>query len=223
MTKQVEVKHNIQKHIIGILLHQKIARFRDMRPPRADSNLYSYHLTQIIQSGFVKKVDGGYTLDTTGLIYVDRLDAESLFVRQQPKIITMFVIQNSNGDILLQRRRKQPFIDTWTLPGGKIHNDDKTVLVAAEREVLEKLGVTGQTMSHAGDCYVRIYQNKSLMTVTLAHIFAFNCDDIKTNDDTQWMRPHKLARYDVAPAVEQIVTRTFFRDPFYFEEFEENW
>ncbi len=223
MTKQVEVKHNIQKHILGILLHQKIARFRDMRPPRADSNLYSYHLTQIIQSGLVKKVDGGYTLDTEGLIYVDRLNAEKLFVRQQPKIITMFVIQNSNGDILLQRRRKQPFIDTWTLPSGKIHNDDKTVLVAAKREALEKLGVEGQTMRHAGDCYIRIYQSKSLMTVTLAHVFAFNCDDIRTDDDTQWMRPHKLAHYDVAPAVEQIVTRTFFRDPFYFEEFEENW
>ncbi len=223
MIEQTEVKHNIQKNILSILLHQKIARFRDMRPPRVDTNLYSYHLTKLIKSGLVKKIDDGYTLDTAGLIYVDRLNTEKLFIRHQPKIVTMFVIQNSNGDLLLQRRSRQPYIDTWSLPNGKIHIDDQSLFDAARREAKEKLKVNQQEIVHAGDCYMWVSQDGQQMTVTLAHVFRFNRDDIPTNKDTQWVRPHKLANYDLAPCAEQIATRTFFKDPFFFEEFRENW
>lgn len=221
MIEHTTIIHNIQKHILGVLLRRKTARFRDMRPPRTDTNLYSYHLTKMLKSGLVKKTVDGYTLDTAGLIYVDRVNAEKLFVRHQPKIVTMFVIQNGDGDILLQRRNKQPYIDMWTLPNGKLHIDDENIMSAAKREAEEKLGVKNQDMRHAGDCYVRVIQDGELLTVTLVHVFAFNRDDIKTDERTQWMRPHKLANYELAPAAEQIMARTFFRDPFFFEEFEE--
>ena len=99
MIEQTEVKHHIQKHILGVLLRQRTARFRDMRAPRTDTNLYSYHLTQLLKQGMVKKIEGGYTLGTKGLVYVDRLNAEKAFKREQPKIITQLVVQNSNGDV----------------------------------------------------------------------------------------------------------------------------
>lgn len=223
MVEITEVRHTIQKNILSFLSHQKTARFRDMRPARTDTNLYSYHLTQLLKAGLVKKGDDGYTLGTAGLIYVDRVNAEKLFVRQQPKIVTMFVIQNGDGDILLQRRNKQPFIDTWNLPNGKMHNDDGSVLAAAQREAQEKLGVTDQKMTHAGDCYIRVTQDGEQLTLTLAHVFLFNRDDIATDENTQWLRPHKLAQYDLAPCVDQIMARAFFRDPFFFEEFEQSW
>ena len=35
-------------------------------------------------------------------------------------------------------------------------------------------------------------------------------------------KAHKLAELDLAPAVEQIIARTFFRDPYFFENYEEN-
>lgn len=219
-TDQVDIKHHIQKHILGVLLRQRTARFRDMRPPRTDANLYSYHLTQLVKSGLVKKIEGGYALDTAGLVYTDRLNAEKMFVRQQPKIVTMLVIQNSDGDTLLQRRTKQPYIDMWTLPNGKMHIDDETLLAAAQREAKEKLSLSDQEMVHAGDCYVRVRHGETLMTVTLAHIFTFNKDDIELDDNLQWVQPHKLDRMVLAPGVSQIIARTFFRDPFFFEEFD---
>ncbi len=223
MFEQTEVKHHIQKNILSVLLRQKTARFRDMRPPRVDTNLYSYHLTQLLKAGLVKKVDGGYTLDTAGLVYADKLNADKLFVRPQPKIITMLVIQNSDGDVLLQRRAKQPYIDKWTLPYGKLHNDDPTLLAAAQREASEKLNVHDQQMAHAGDCYIRVVHDGAPMTVTMAHVFSFNRDDIEITDKLQWTRPHKLHTLDLAPGVEEIIARTFFRDAFFFEEFENAW
>ena len=222
-TVQPNIKHHIQKHILGVLLRQRTARFRDMRPPRTDTNLYSYHLTQLLKSGLVKKTDGGYTLDTAGLVYTDRLNADKLFVRQQPKIVTMLVIQNSDGDTLLQRRAKQPYIDMWTLPNGKLHIEDTSLLAAAQREASEKLGLPDQDMTHAGDCYVRVYHGETIMTVTLVHVFTLYRDDIETNDNLVWVQPHKLHRMELAPGVSEIIARTFFRDPFFFEEFNRVW
>ena len=135
----------------------------------------------------------------------------------------MLVIQNSDGDILLQRRTKQPHIDTWTLPYGKLHIEDVSVKAAAQREAEEKLGVKNQPLEHAGDCYIRVYTKGELLSTTLAHVFRFYSDDIQINDTLQWARPHKLAQLTLAPAVEDIMARTFFKDPFFFEEYDVDW
>src|SRR4051812_46695066 len=112
MIDQVSVEHHIQKHILGILMHQRIARFRDLRPVNADTNLFSYHLKLLQRNKMVEKCEGGYTLAAAGIAYVNRLSNQNLDVRQQPKIITMAVIQDGYGNVLLQKRTKQPYIDT---------------------------------------------------------------------------------------------------------------
>lgn len=223
MFEEVKLDHHIQKHIIAVLMFQKVARFRDLRPPKTDTNLFTYHLKLLLNQFLIEKIDGGYTLSQKGIQYVDRLSTTGLKVRSQPKIITMFVIQNSKGDILLQKRTKQPYIDTWTLPYGKLHIDDTNLVEAAKREAFEKLGLANQELVHAGDCYIRIKHDGEVVSSTLAHVFRFERDNIQTNDTIQWARPHKLNQYQLAPAVERVMTRTFFHDAHFFEEFEEDW
>ena len=220
MIDQFVPEHHIQKYILNVLMHQKYARFRDMRPTNVDTNLYSYHLKLMQKRGFVEKTDDGYTLAKNGLIYVDRVSTKSLKYRSQPKIIIMLVIQNSDGDLLLWRRKRQPFLDLWTLPMGKLHIDDESIEAAAKREMDEKLDLAGLTPQHAGDCYIRILDKNEMIMSTLAHVFYLETDKIVEHERLMWVRPHKLANYDLAPAVEQIVTRTFFRDPYFFEEYE---
>ena len=135
----------------------------------------------------------------------------------------MLLIQNGEGDILLQHRSKQPFINTWTLPYGKLHVEDTSVMIAAQREAKEKLGLDDQAMTHGGDCYIRVYSGDEILSTTLAHVFKFNRDDIETSEDLVWARPHKLRNFKLAPAVEEIVARGFFNDPFFFEEFDTTW
>lgn len=223
MIESVSVTHHIQKFIIDVLMYKKVARFRDLRPPKTDTNLFTYHLNSLVRQGMVQKGEGGYALSAMGLSYVDRVSTEKKVVRTQPKIITMLVVQNGDGDILLQHRTKQPYIDTWTLPYGKLHVEDASVLEAAQREAYEKLGLESQEMEHAGDCYIRVHSNEGLVSTTLAHVFRFYKDDIATSDDITWARPHKLAQYSLAPAVEEVMARTFFKDAFYFEEFDVEW
>ncbi len=223
MIEPVSVTHHIQKFILDVLMYQKSARFRDLRPPKVDTNLFSYHLKNLVKAGMVDKVDDGYALSAAGLSYVDRVSSEDKSIRTQPKIITMLVVQNGEGDILLQRRTKQPYIDTWTLPYGKLHIDDASAKAAAQREAFEKLGLKEQPVEHAGDCYIRVYAHGELISTTLAHVFRFYKDDITTGDDVVWARPHKLHEFSLAPAVEEIMTRTFFKDSFYFEEYGVEW
>lgn len=220
MIDKNDIQHHIQRHIMAVLTYKEYARFSEMRPKGIDSNAYSYHLTKLLKNEIILKNGAQYTLSQTGLTYVDRVSADSKKVRTQPKIITMLVVQNGNGDILLQQRNKQPYINQWTLPYGKLHIDDNSVKAAAERELHEKLGIESTKLVHAGDCYIRVKDDASILTSTLAHIFKFYSDDIAESDTVQWVRPHKLMNYSLAPAVEQIVARTFFNDPFFFEEFE---
>jgi len=204
-------------------MHQRTARFRDMRPPKTDSNLYSYHLKLLIKAGLIEKTVEGYTLSKRGVVYVDRVSTATLDVRLQPKITTMFVIQNSEGQVLLFQRYRQPFIGKWALPNGKVHISDSSVAESARREAGEKLGVSETDFTHAGECYIRTMSEDRVVMSTLVHVFKFNSDDIVLNDRLRWVKPHRLNEYELAPAVEQIVARTFFNDPYFFEEFEENW
>lgn len=223
MIEHTTLDHHIQKHIVSVLMHQKFARFKDMRPPSTDTNLYSYHLKLLLNRDFVKKTLEGYTLGKRGVLYVDRISTNTLDVRSQPKIITMLVVQNSEGDILLYRRARQPFTDQWTLPYGKIHIEDRTVKEAAIREAHEKLGLVDQELEHAGEVYIRIVDEDGTIMTTLAHVFRFESDEVAENERLLWARPHKMSQYDLAPAVEKIVARTFFHDPHFFEEYEETW
>ncbi len=220
MFEQDTLKHHIQRHIVGHLMTHEYARFRDMRPPRTDTNLFSYHLKLLLKGGFVMKTDLGYCLGQKGMQYVDRVQQNKMLPRTQPKIITMLLVQDGYGKVLLQKRTKQPYINSWTLPYGKIHIDDTSVLVAAKREAQEKLQYDPHKLRHAGDCYIRVFAAGEIQTATLAHIVRFETDAIVATDSLQWVEPLDLAGHQLAPAVEPIVTRAFFGDNFFFEEFQ---
>lgn len=223
MIEQVSIDHHIQRHIISVLMYEKYARFRDMRPKNVDTNLYSYHLKLLQKRNYVVRTDKGYTLGKNGILYVDRVTTSTLKVRTQPKIIVMLVVQNGDGDVLLYRRERQPFTNQWTLPYGKLHLDDENLNAAAYREAREKLRDENDTIRHSGDCYIRIKDQEGTLMSTLAHIFRMEADDLTLDDRQKWVRPHKLGDYELAPAVEKIITRSFFNDPYFFEEFEEAW
>lgn len=245
MFEQDLINHHIERSIVGYLMTHEYARFKDMRPPKVDTNLFSYHLKLLLKGEYVAKTEKGYTLSRKGLIYVDRVNAEKMRPRTQPKIITMLLVQDGYGKILLQKRTKQPYINTWTLPYGKLHIDDTSVIDAARREATEKLAFTPHKLRHVGDCYITVMyhanytrdttgsglltdgdvigiassEEPTIETRTLVHLVRFESDAIQASADLQWVEPLDLSKLSLAPAVEKIVARAFFGDVFFFEEF----
>lgn len=245
MFEEDTIKHHIGRSIIAYLMTHEYARFSDMRPDKIDTNLFTYHLKLLVKAGFIVKAEQGYTLSSKGLVYVDRVSSEKMRVRTQPKIITMLLVQDGYGKVLLQKRTKQPYINTWTLPYGKIHIDDESVLMAAARESREKLAYDPHKLRHAGECYIVVghtvrqesddapsgalqdgdtvqlggKEQFAIETRTLAHVVRFETDAIAATDNLQWVEPLDLPKLKLAPAVEQIVARAFFGDEFFFEEY----
>ena len=245
MFEQDTIKHHIERSIVAYLMTHEYARFTEMRPSNIDTNLFTYHLKILVKQGYIHKAENGYTLTSKGLIYVDRVSVDKMRLRSQPKIITMLLIQDGYGKILLQKRGKQPYINTWTLPYGKLHIDDESVVAAAVREATEKLSFTPNKVRHAGDCYIVVGKNSrvdvqphaagslqdgdtitlggcevfAIETRTLVHVVRFETDAVAASGHLQWAEPLDLPKLKLAPAVEQIVARAFFGDEFFFEEF----
>jgi len=104
-----------------------------------------------------------------------------------------------------------------------LHTEDASLEAAVKRELSEKLMLTDQEVRHAGDCYIHVNTQGQLLSTTLAHVYRFERDDIATHENLIWVKPHKITQYKLAPAVEQIMARSFFNDPHFFEEFYEDW
>lgn len=218
-----EINHHIQKHVLAYLMEHEYARFRDLRPPKTDTNLYSYHLKLLQKRQFVEKTEQGYTLGVKGALYVDRINADSVKLSPQPKVVTMAIIQNQNGDVLMYDKVRQPFIGRLTVPFGKVHNSDSSIRAAVEREVEEKVGDIAVEFAHVGDCYIRVRAGNEVILSTLAHVFYGETNDEEPRDHMKWVSPRALAGSNAAPAVEKVIARTFFHDPYFFEEYDEAW
>lgn len=161
--------HWIQKEILRRLILHPTRRFSELKPDGVEGNLFMYHLRALIREGYVAKVSGGYALSAAGKRYADRLSLDTLKPRIQPKIVSMIVCRNADGEYLLYRRVRQPFSGMVSFPHGKIHLGE-TVAEAATRELTEKGGLRA-TLRHRGDVYLTVYQDDELVTQTLCHVF----------------------------------------------------
>lgn len=129
-----------------------------------------YHLKQVIEEGLVKKrPDGKYELTSEGNLLADKTSLSNLKPRIQPKIITLIVCQNKQGEFLLYKRKRQPLISLIGFPYGKIHLGE-TIFQAAGRELKEKTNLSAN-LKHCGEVYLTTYQQGELISQILAHIF----------------------------------------------------
>ncbi|MGH7196971.1 MAG: NUDIX hydrolase [Candidatus Saccharimonadales bacterium] len=212
--------HQIQRFILKILTTNATARFAQLRPPRTDSNLFSYHLKVLLKEGLIEKNEKQYRLSPRGLGYADRISMAKFEPRQQPKIMTMTVLRRSDGRIFLMRREKQPFIGMLTLPSGKVHLDDAGVREAAQRELLEKLGLTGADISHKGDGYLRTYQGNELISSIFCHIFVGGVSKMDAERlRGKWLAAEEVEIYpEVAPGIAEAAHAALeSKSGFFFE------
>lgn len=220
MIHQTLLKHPIQRHIVDTLTYKDVARFSELRPPNVDTNLVTYHLKLLIQKCFVLKIDKAYSLDARGLAYIDQATSP---LEHLPRVISMLLVQNSDGRVLLKKLDRQPYIDTWTLPFGDMRSDDASITQGSERVATEQLGLGEIKLKHAGDCYIRVHSKAVSVSTHFIHVFRGEVDKEFDDDLMQWVEPRKLVNYTLAPAIERVIARSFFGDEHFFEEFEHEW
>ncbi|MDO8570870.1 MAG: NUDIX domain-containing protein [Candidatus Daviesbacteria bacterium] len=165
--------HPIQKHILHELIFHSFLPYSRLKPQGIESNLFIYHLKQLISEGLIqKRADGKYELSPEGQSFIEHLSLKNLKPIIQPKIVTLIVCQNKNGEFLLYKRNHQPFLGLVGFPYGKIHLGE-TIAEAAERELKEKTDLSAE-LQHRGDVYLTTFRDKNLLTQTFCHIFTAN-------------------------------------------------
>lgn len=195
--------HNIQNSILDQLMQSETKRFSELRPKRVDSNLFQYHLKAVIQDGLVEKVSSGYQLSAKGMYYADRYSALLKTERPQPKIITITIVRNSQGLVLLQQKLKQPFIGTYHLPAGKIH-EEEAIINAAQRELAEKTGLLLESFAFQTAVHVRIRSNKELVSEYYSYVLLV--EHTSHIDGCVWYDPAlEEPAISLAPSVREVL------------------
>lgn len=200
--------HPIQREILYRLITNSSLPFSKLKPREVESNLFMYHLKQLIAEGLVgKRTDGKYELTTEGLVFADRLSLASFKPRIQPKIITLIVCQNKKGEYLLYKRKRQPFIGLCGFVYGKIHLGEK-VAQAAERELKEKTGLSTK-LTHRGDVYLTTFQNGAVLTEVFCHIFEGENPTGELVQDSEiggcfWTKVEGLSKKELIPGFSDI-------------------
>ena len=162
--------HPVQKQILSQLIFNPCFPFSKLKSKEVEGNLFIYHLKQLITEGLVQKTsDGKYELNLEGKIYTDKLSLKTFKPRIQPKIATLIVCQNNQGEYLLYKRKRQPFLELVGFPYGKIHLEE-TTLQAAQRELEEKTGLSAN-LKHLGEVYLTTFKDQQLLSQMLCHIF----------------------------------------------------
>lgn len=194
--------HHIQYKILIQLMSAPVRRFSELRPEGVESNLFQYHLRHTIKEGYVEKVEGGYILSPKGLYFADRHSASLRDVREQPKIITIIVIRDAAGRTLLQSKRRQPFVGSYHLPAGKIH-EKESIDAAARRELFEKTGINDVELTYAASAHGRIYKAGELVSDYIGFVFCGQLQEDKP-EDVVWYREGDSL--ELAPSVCELIS-----------------
>lgn len=167
------IDHVIQKDIIRTLMSASSARFSELKPKRVESNLFMYHLNQLIQRSVVSKDNGIYSLTKTGRAFVDRANLDKLVFRVQPKILTILAVRSDAGDWLLLERTHEPHMNRVGFPSGKIHFGED-LQDAANRELLEKTGLDEVPLALRGNVFMRFIDTPTsqVMNHIIGYVFS---------------------------------------------------
>jgi 8-oxo-dGTP pyrophosphatase MutT (NUDIX family) len=165
------VEHHIQRDILDRLTHASSLRFSELKPDGMESNIFMYHLKQLMRDGYVQKTDEGYLLTTAGLSYVDLLSGENQRPRPQPKLIAILALHDAAGRWLLAERKIQPYFKTRMFPSGKQHRGE-TSAEHAVRELAEKTGLENNSLVRKGSAEILIHDaENALITHVVAQVY----------------------------------------------------
>jgi 8-oxo-dGTP diphosphatase len=199
--------HHIQKNIILSLAQRSPLRFKDLQPPRIPNNTFSYHLKKLVDSKHIEQTDTGY-MPTRKALKLVTDNTYQQKTKSAPRTISIIYITNSDGEILLLNRGRQPFQGWYGLPSGLIHLGE-TLQEAVKRELFDKtMIVATQDLAPRGVLDFKYVEKDSqdIFVHAIAFLYGFEYEGkrSKLNDLTTkygQLTWSKLGRKHILPEV----------------------
>lgn len=223
----MEPLHPIQREIMRLMTLHASPRYSDIKPEDVDGNLFMYHLNELMKDGYIIKTDKQYGLTIKGRRHAGIISVDTGLPRLQPKIVVMIYAKNTAGEYLLFRWKRQPFMNTVSLPYGKTWFGEP-IQKMAERELAMKTGLNGM-LAHIGDAYVKTSVGSEIISHMLVHIFSLSdwsgtaASEVPTGD-CFWAKIENIPPEDQAPGFLEIVAAIeTSKEPGFFKEIETVW
>lgn len=131
----------IKDAIIEKFLYNHKLSFSDIWDKSVPSNKFNYHLQKLVSDGLLIRIEEFYMLTDQGKRYVSTLDGSEVVVKPKPLSCVFVVAKDSDGRILFHQRKRQPFLDMYGIPGGKIEYGT-LIHEEAAKEFFEETGLT---------------------------------------------------------------------------------
>ena len=122
------------------------------------------------------------------------------------------VVVFRNEEVLLVKRKKDPYKGQWSIPGGK-QELGETVTQAARRELMEETGVEVNelTLIDVVDIIVRDEEGKILYHYIVAdyraHWLSGECSPGDDAQDVQWFNLNKLGSISLLDKTRKIILK----------------
>ncbi len=157
--------HEIQLQVLQKLLFAESLRYTEMKPDKLmENNQFQFHLTQLVDYGYVLKSGKHYTLTSTGKEYANRIDSEVVKIERQAKIsVWIACTRKRKGklQLLMYTRLKQPFYGCQGFPSGKVKYGEK-ISEAAIRELKEETNLDANKSQTVAIAHFRVFDENTM-------------------------------------------------------------
>lgn len=201
--------HHLQRQILYTLVTNPEVRFSKLKPSGIDSNVFTYHLQQLIKQGLVTKTeDGSYKLTALGKSAgINSTETAESILRQAHSVLFM-AASNKSGDYLLRRRLAHPVYGKL----GFVHGEpifEEAIEVTANRIFEEKTGIKAN-FKPAGAGYIRIFREDEMESFT--HFTLLVDADVEGNPiqtsrtgENLWVKSPDFTSDDMIPSMNSLV------------------
>lgn len=88
----------------------------------------------------------------------------SFVLWDDPKVVTLVVVENEDGEVVVGRRSIEPGYGRWCLPGGFVNGDEHPA-DSAVREVREEIGVDIDITGLLGVYHIRTVEARNMVGI----------------------------------------------------------
>ena len=155
------MEHHIQKKIVYHLITHSQARFSELKPKNMDSNVFTYHLKQLITHGLVSKDPNGmYILTPLGKVAGINVTLNKNELLIQAHSVLFLALHTEENGWLMRKRLVEPMYGRSGFPHCEpLATED--IEETASKIFKEKTGLDADFIPK-GSGYIRLFLGKEL-------------------------------------------------------------
>lgn len=208
-----DIKNYVIIEILRKFKHNEKLKYNEIYEKKwCSSSHFDYYLKKIINEELLEKENEFYKLSPEGFQYISEVDGKEIKIKKKPFICSFLLAINENNDFLINIRAKQPFINYFNIPGGKVDLGETTIECAI-RELEEETGIKANNVKLKAIVEKMTYnQNNELIHHIIGYFYIsreFEGNLIKNNEEgiNKWININELKKNKRFPELDYFIPK----------------